>query len=94
MRLGEDTIGPVRSRRCSGASISRSAWLTGWCVIEPDAVIEDGAVIHDSVVLGSAVVGRRAVVSRSIVGPVANVPRETRLTAGIMNGIARPRHGR
>ena len=71
------------------ANVSRSARVSGWCIVERDAVVEDGAVIHDSVVLTGAVVGRRAVVSRSIVGPAATVLAETQVVERIVAGTDR-----
>lgn len=68
------------------ANVSRSARVSGWCLVEPTAVIEDGAVVHDSVVLDGAVVGRRAVVSRSIVGPFATVSAETQILEQVIAG--------
>jgi len=69
------------------ASVSSSAVLDGFCMIEEGAVIEDGAVIHDSVVLWGATVGGGAVVSQSIVGPLAQIEPRTRV---IRECVTRP----
>jgi hypothetical protein len=64
-------VGEVRVS--SQASVSPSAALDGFCIVEPGAVIEDGAVVQDSVILAGATVGGGAIVSKTVVGQRATV---------------------
>ena len=67
------------------ASVADSATFQGASIVESGAIIEDGAVIHDSVVLWGATIGARAVLSRSVIGSLARVSADERLTRAVLS---------